>query len=442
MPAPPSQPKGPKPPKLKIDKKYGGENPNGKYKDKTDFRKMHRTYWWMKGYDLTVASEDNMTCRLICKQVNCTYNCTAEFTTFPELNGASGFRIIPDSFNPTHNHPPPFVPMNPDVENKRISTLRHNDPSLENPPLVPVQQGLAGSASSVGGGGMGGNGGAGGLGGVGEFAMGGSVASMSVVNSGGVQQQHYQHPSPTATAVQPTPAQTPTPQQQHYSAVGSLLSASGTLPAYSPGVGTPQPLPLVQHQQQQQQPYNPYAAAPQQPVQQMPPPPPSYATPTVVSAFAPPPPNAGLGDPSFASPPLGSFLLQISPSFLPHLPHFTSANGIPLDSTTPFDLMDLDSSSSSFGAPSSPEDDRAIFDVLKDVPSLPPFLIALAADGVRKARVRREDGRRNGTWVEGVSSPDGRMAVGLRKVRAEKWVRVKIRAGQVGGQGQGMGARL
>ncbi|GAA5830158.1 hypothetical protein JCM11251_006900 [Rhodosporidiobolus azoricus] len=444
----------PKPPRLKIDKKYGGENAQAKYKVLSDFRKMHRAHWWTRGYDVKVSHENNTECRLVCAThgFSCPYNAVAEFTHFPELN-ASGYRIKAETFHPRHSHDPPYVPMDPTAENARRSRLAHDDPSLENPPLVPAPAtGLARSTSS---------------GGRDGFAREGSTAT-SVQGGGGgggggvyylpngMQQQHQQQGSYGSLAM--TQGQ----------AVPSSLQSGGAAPAPSNANGfdgsysTPQP-----QQQQQQQLYQPRAsypsadvpqqgsmlppAVPYQPPQQHYAPPPTpqqqqygylqqqQQTPASSSIFGTPapPPSAssssirggpapqvsnGAANAHLRNTPLGAFLLAISPSFANHLHLFEAHSEVIPLSTLPSELLDLDT-------PTDPTD-RAIFDTFKDVPGLPPFMVALAADGVRKARKRRDRAQAQGQWIEGQSKEDGRIAVGLEKAKAEKWVKEKIRQGE------------
>ncbi|BGP20285.1 hypothetical protein JCM10213_001116 [Rhodosporidiobolus nylandii] len=413
-----------KPPKLRIDKKFGGTDSRAKYKTKTDFIQMQRAYWWMQGHDVKVSHETTTACKLVCQDMSCTYTSVGEFTTFPDLPGnPQGWRIVPTSFNPSHTHPPPYIPMNPQAENARRAVLQHDDPSLENPPLVRVEGGARGSESSGGfagagstsvsvpGGAVGGGGAQFGVAGVGAY---GSASAAGVAGTPPSQVSGTPGPNGAFGGQQQPPPPPSQPQQQQYYAPPPQQQQQ----PYHPN---PPPPPPPQPQQQYHPPPAPYQPPPQpayQPALQhpaayhaLPPPPPSYA-----SAAPSPTPTPSLSD---AQTPLGSFLLSMHPSFAPHLPSFAAAS-IPL-STDPSELLDLDS-----GLP----DDRTVFNVLKDVARLPPFLVAIGADGVRKARGRREQQRREGTWVEGVSRPDGRIAVGLEKARAEKWVRERIRIGE------------
>ncbi|GAA5983960.1 hypothetical protein JCM11641_001407 [Rhodosporidiobolus odoratus] len=429
-----------KPPKLRMDKTYGGESPLGKYKNQvnqlvsepsvvhcafpsgpstalavegrsgSDFRKMHRCYWWMKGYDVSVSAETTTMCRLTCKtDLACTYNCVAEFTTFPDMPGApSGWGINQAAFNPVHSHAAPYLPMNPDAENARRAVLTHDDPSLESPPLVPVAAsgGMAGSASSGGGGGAGG---------VVGFAGAGSAAGSSAFGmgtNGGYQpspqqpffpsQQQQQHPfqqQPAAMVPQQQAYQPPPPMYQQPYGSPSFHSASPAFPSPTPG---PPPRPPSSSSFPSQQ----------------------------LAQVAPPPVNQQ--DSHLSSTPLGAFLLQISPSFLPYLPLIDA--DLSFSSTSPVELVDLDSGGGGDtrgGGGGSTEDDRAVFDVFRQIPGLPAFHVALAADGVRKARRRRDKLIDEGRWNERSGSRlDPRIAVGLEKAKVERWVRERIRVGE------------
>ncbi|BGP20286.1 hypothetical protein JCM10213_001117 [Rhodosporidiobolus nylandii] len=404
------------PNRLRVDDARYGEDPKRRYRGLDEFVKFKKSYAWLNGYDVKVSHQTATGCRLICAtDMDCHYNCIGESTIFTDAPGSpSGYQIVRDSFRPTHSHPPPFVPLDVQAENGRRAALPVGDPRVEEPPLVPV--GAAAPALSVRSGSASG------------FAGGASDAGSSISGRGrGVSVLHR---TGNAWDLPGTPAS---------AAVTGGSSASGSreqMPLPTPGQQQQQRAyyaPPSQQQQQQYQPPVPQPASQPPPQQQtyLHPPPPAYA-----SAAPSPTPTPSLSD---AQTPLGSFLLSISPSFAPHLPSFAAAS-IPL-STDPSELLDLDS-----GLP----DDRTVFDVFKDVSGLPPFLVALGADGVRKARGRREAARREGTWAEGHSRPDGRIAVGLEKARAEKWVRERIRIGEgilaqsdaQARQQQGLAARL
>ncbi|GAA5971427.1 hypothetical protein JCM3765_001428, partial [Sporobolomyces pararoseus] len=124
------------------------------------------------------------------------------------------------------------------------------------------------------------------------------------------------------------------------------------------------------------------------PFQQIPPPPqppstsvqyqaPAVAPPTPLSTPAPSSiPRTPSVDPSLIQTPLGSFLLEISPSFLEILPNMDSA-GLPL-STPPEDLISID------------EDDSIIWDLFKGVEGAKLIHCVGAHLGVRKAKIRSQ----------------------------------------------------
>ncbi|GAA6013440.1 hypothetical protein JCM10207_008846 [Rhodosporidiobolus poonsookiae] len=371
-----------KPPKLKLDKTYGGTNPAAKYRTDRDFVTMHRAYWWTQGYDVK-AFGDNTSCKLTCaNDPRCTYSVLAEWTTFTDgpLAGQSGWHLPVDAFNASHSHPAPYVPMDPAAENARRRTLSHDDPSLENPPLVRAAPPAGTTSSGVGGGGADG------------FARAASVFSVAGGGGGGVGGEgRFQTPSMGTAAgmngTPPTPGgQLPPVLPQGYGAMPPPGPAHGGRQSFGGGGGAVPP--------QQQQTYTGAFGSP-----------------------AAPAPSLAQHNPH-AHEPLGQFLLSISPSFQPYLASFAAAN-IPL-STSPLDLLDLDE-----GTPS----DRTIFNVFREVDALPPFLVALAADGVRKAKNRRDEAVRRGE-PGAQQKADGRIATPLEKARAEKWVRRKIKEGE------------
>ncbi|GAA6005761.1 uncharacterized protein JCM10292_004624 [Rhodotorula paludigena] len=362
MSVPPRASKPAKVPKVQLDKTYGPQpSLTGKY----------RTLWTI-GFDLQAAFESSTQRRLVCKtNATCSFNVTAEFTTFtePPLTGQQGYAISPAGFCPNHNHAPPFLPLDVDAENARLALLSHGDPSVDNPPLVPAH-GFAGSGgSSVAGGGPGG-------------APGGGGAAPGFAES-----------------------------------VTSGVPQGRT--SFSGQAGTP----LQQHQQQ----YSP--APPQTPafLQSTPQPPPTDASYSPMMQQQQPPPQqmapfgggGGGGAPLLpdgtidydrCQQPLKHFLLEIHPSFASHLSAF-AANSIPLE-TPPQDLLDLDAGT---------DDDRTLFGLFKDVKGLPLFLVALAADGVRKAKLRQAR--------DPLRRIDPKIAVGLEKAKTEAWVRRKIAEG-------------
>lgn len=119
---------------------------------------------------------------------------------------------------------------------------------------------------------------------------------------------------------------------------------------------------------------------------------------------------------------LQTFLLEIHPRFADYFPYFRHL--LPLD-TSIEDLLSLDE-----GLAASPED-HTVFNLFREIKELPLLLVAMAADGVRKAKIRRaaqnqnpaERGHEEMGW-------NPRIAEGLEKAKAEKWVRDRIREGQ------------
>ncbi|BGP66099.1 hypothetical protein NBRC10512v2_007494 [Rhodotorula toruloides] len=417
MSAPPAQPRPIKPPKLKLDKKYGPQpSLEGKYRTSQDFKQMYRAYQWTQGHDAMVAIDTPQQCRLICSHGGgCPFNVLAQYTTTtfteapPALTGPERLlRLahgLPTGFQPTHNHPAPYIPMNVAAENERRKTLMHGDPSLENPPLQRAL-GFSGSVTSAGsthdaaavqGG----------------FADGASVASTP---SATPQQLPFRQSQPpqSQTQAQPMPISSAVfPQQQQ--GAGLVNGMHHGSPASVGQYGSPAP-PYQQHSQPPPAsqiygtPQSQYVSFSQTPMpygmQQ------SHAPAMngYSSASPAPPSHAFTGHPSVGRKPLEAFLLSISPQFEPYLSLFEK-NNIPLD-TNPQDLLDLDSGR---------DDDRTLFDVFKDVKQMPLFYVALAADGVRKAKKRQ--------LMSGSRELDPRIAVGLEKANAERWVRAKIEEG-------------
>jgi hypothetical protein len=106
--------------------------------------------------------------------------------------------------------------------------------------------------------------------------------------------------------------------------------------------------------------------------------------------------------------PLGSFLLDISPSLLDILPHL-DAVGIPLD-TPPTDLLELDT------------DDTTIWNLFQDVPTMKLAQVALATEGIRKARKK---------WLADKDAPlNPKLLQGLQKAKIDRWVRSMITRGE------------
>ncbi|GAA5985649.1 hypothetical protein JCM10908_007057 [Rhodotorula pacifica] len=373
-PPPGLQPKAktPKPPKLLLDRTFGPQpDLRSKFKTTRDFRKMYRAHPWLQGYDLKVVEDTSTIIRLVCAtEPDCTFSVTALYATFeePPLTGQTGYHPSADDFHPTHNHLPPFIPMDEKEENLRRSKLQHDDPSLEAPPLVRVQ-GFAGSDSDSG---SGGGGMAGGEGHAGPSAGAGAGAGRT-------------SNSP------PTPA------------YGFASAADGSRTA------TPSAGPTVA------------AAAARRPSSSSPVPPPSN---NGFDQTSPPPaqhyqqtpaqPTANAVIPRTQMTALQQLLLEIDPRFEDYFQYF--GNIVPL--STPLDeILALDT-----GSANDPED-NTVFNMFRDIKELPLLLVALAADGIRKAKIRLEAD-------PNMERLNPRIAEGIEKARAEKWVRDRIRQGQ------------
>ncbi|GAA5845296.1 hypothetical protein JCM9279_004833 [Rhodotorula babjevae] len=395
--------KPPKRPKLRFDTVTGPRpNPNAKFRSASDFTKMYTAYQWTSGFDVKSAADGASSYRLTCAtHPNCTFSIGAVFTTFGIDDGAavagkSGFRISPTNFRPSHDHSAPYLPLDVKAENSRLALLDPNDPAIDHPPLVPVGGGFAGASDAS--------------------------------DDGDVKPRSHPRPRPvvpahgfaTSSVATPTPAPAPAPApapKAPSSTAGSATSAflpGGLAPPMSPpepaaftfgggggggggGRGAVQPaFQYYQPQQQQQAPARALSTAPAPGAS------PAALTPLQQQQLATP---------------LGQYLSQISPAFVAYLGDF-AANDIPL-STTGQELVDLDSGH---------DDDRTVYDTIKDVRTLPPFLVTLVADGTRKAKLRQLAAAAGGGG--GGGGVDPRISVGLKKAAAEKWVRQKMDEGR------------
>lgn len=117
---------------------------------------------------------------------------------------------------------------------------------------------------------------------------------------------------------------------------------------------------------------------------------------------------------------LETFLLEISPAFADYFHYFKHL--LPLD-TSVADLLSLDN-----GLAATPED-HTVFNLFREIKELPLLLVAMAADGVRKANIRRGADQNSSSPVV-LATLNPRIAEGLEKARAEKWVRDRLRDGQ------------
>ncbi|GAA6009740.1 hypothetical protein JCM11491_001081 [Sporobolomyces phaffii] len=373
-----------KKPKLSLDRTYGpAPAVGGRYGSSSTFVRMYRTYQWTQGYDVRVANDvpQGSTTLQCATHPGCAFSITALFHTFndPEKDqsilGQQGYRIATSlpgdyhSFIPTHSHVAPYHPMNVQQENLRRSVLLPGDPSLDHPPLVRVEpiRGFAEGSppadveTSVAASGGGGGGRSSSVlstvkpepsSSFTPTAVAPPASRMSTSSSTATYTNHQPPPSHRASPVDPAPAPAPAP----------VSTSSASLPPAAP-LSTATPAPISTSTEQGH---------------------------------------------ALASTPLGSFLLQISPSFLDVLPRLDAA-GIPLD-TTGQDLVDLDT------------DDTTIWDLFHETGFLSIAQVALATDGVRKARDRLQ------------AAPDQplnpRLVQGLQKAKAERWIRRKIAEGQ------------
>ena len=343
----------------------------------------------------------------------CPFNVTALYTVFTDgpVAGKPGFYINHTDFVPKHDHPAPYIPMNQQVEDARRAKLAHDDPSLENPPLVRVQ-GFAGSDSeepeSESGRAAPSGAGAGAAPAYGfASADDQSRATPSAASAPGGSNQpppppgHSHYTNPHQHQPPPPPAFGSSSAAPYSTYTGGTTTM---LPQVSTGATTMYPHDTVMRASlsASASPAVPLAPPSQQQYQQ----PPAAAS----SNSGYPNPN-----PTTMRTELQTFLLEIHPSFADYFPYFRHL--IPLD-TSIEDLLSLDE-----GLTATPED-HTVFNLFREIKELPLLLVAMAADGVRKAKIRKvENPEREGGW-------NPRIAEGLEKARAEKWVRDRIRDGQ------------
>lgn len=344
----------------------------------------------------------------------CPFTVTALYTVFtePPVKDCPGFYIHPTDFDPKHDHSPPYIPMDLKVENARRAKLAHDHPSLENPPLVKVQ-GFAGSDSDEP------------ESETGHAAPSGAGAA-PVYGFASADDQSRATPSARGGSHQPPPPRAHShytdPPHQHQPPPPPAFGASSSAP-YSTYTGTTTMMPqatlstaatmttttpyphdtVMRASSASASPAVPLAPPSQQQQQQQP---------AAASSY----PNL---NPTTTTTPmrteLQNFLLEITPAFSDYFPYF--GHLIPLD-TSIEDLLSLDE-----GLLATPED-HTVFNLFKEIKELPLLLVAMAADGVRKAKIRKA---KNPGVAMGYNP---RIAEGLEKARAEKWVRDRIRDGQ------------
>lgn len=128
---------------------------------------------------------------------------------------------------------------------------------------------------------------------------------------------------------------------------------------------------------------------------------------------------------------LEAFLLQIHPGFDDYFSYF--GDTIPL-SMSVSELVELDSTTSTDNPSAA---DLTVFNMFLDVPELPRFLVAAAAEGVRRAKLRREQQQQQADHVAAtVQGYNPKLAVGFEKAKLDKWARQAMAAGQAQRAGQ------
>lgn len=307
----------------------------------------------------------------------------------------------------THNYAAPYYPLDEATENARRAKLEPGDPTLEKPPLVRVAHGFAGEDDSDDSVEIVPRAGAG-------FAS--SVASRATPSAwsadGGSGSNRYNRPYPSPSSSKPHavyqtgPAAGPATAFQHATHVGAPDAAAA--------VGS---LPLQAHA-------TPLGAMPGQPLSAAAAAPlpfqgaafasgsgPAYSA--VVSAAPVPPPSqsANLSSRNNKPSELQQFLLDIDPAFAKYFQFFDD------------EVLSLDTSVDRLLALDDGSDSLKTFDLFREIPGLPLFLVAMAADGVRKAKLRQ------------AKNPSGaklypKIAIGIQRVEAENWVQGCIKKGQ------------
>ena len=405
-----------------------------------------RGYQWTQGYDINVSDErkeeyTTLSCsthpfELLLsdylvhppylleplRNSQCTFSITALYQLFnrpgdaPEVFGQYGYRISASEpqdskpFIPNHSHEPHYVPLNLEQENARRANLQPGDPSLDNPPLIRTrpQRGFASedtpmpedvemrSRATYGGGAAAAGGGGGG-------AIQNSQAqrdrSSSLVSHVKAEPQsntshHHQPQQVSNTGITQSPASSsslyrPTPVHTDHYAVPPPPPPRQVVQPPPPPTPTPSTSSSVQYQA--------HVIAPPTPL----------STPAPSSI-----PRTPSVDPSLTQTPLGSFLLEISPSFLEILPNLPSA-GLPL-STPPQDLIDVDM------------DDSIVWDMFQQVEGIKLAHCALAAEGVRKAKLRSQSAAPGTTTRLDPKIVSG----GLEQAKTKAWILRRIAMGE------------
>ncbi|GAA5976112.1 hypothetical protein JCM5350_000317 [Sporobolomyces pararoseus] len=415
--------------KILLDKHEGGAPDLQRlYRTSESWIRFCRGYQWTQGYDINVSDErkeeyTTLSCSTHSFELllsdylvhppylleplrnsQCTFSITALYQLFnrpgdaPEVFGQYGYRISASEpqdskpFIPKHSHKPHYVPLNLEQENARRANLQPGDPSLDNPPLIRTrpQRGFASedtpmpedvemrSRATYGGGG----------------AIQNSQAqrdrSSSLVSHIKSEPQHnntahVQSPASSSSLYQAPPSYRSTPVHADHYAVPPPPPSRQIQPPPPP---TPTPTPSLSVQYQA----------------------PVIAPPTPLSTPAPSSiPRTPSVDPSLTQTPLGSFLLEISPSFLEILPNLPSA-GLPL-STPPQDLIDVDM------------DDSIVWDMFQQIEGIKLAHCALAAEGVRKAKLKSQSAAPGARL-------DPKISGGLEQAKTKAWILRRIAMGE------------
>ncbi|GAA5930478.1 uncharacterized protein JCM15063_004819 [Sporobolomyces koalae] len=394
---------------LRFDTTFGpAPSVVARYSKAEGFVRFCRSYQWTQGYDVAVVPESSPASPIARLTIQCSTHDTCSFSVsivrhlfdseddHPTIRGKWGYRVSGSNrtvdslpFQPVHNHEPPYEPLDVDAENARRAQLSKDDHTLNHPPLVARQR-------------------------IAPPSMKAEVDRDSDKKRKRIQ----------STEGERSDGQVRTWIRDVETSRNSNDSASSKAPQLS----------LTNRQ-------TPTSLSPK---------PDAAPTTRVSSSASVPPPSIapGRAGSTLCQTPLAKFLLDISPSFETYLPLFPK-NGYPLE-TTGAGLLDI------FFPPGDPipsqdrigldEEEDSIDDLdknheicklLEDVRGLPPFLIIVALDGIKKAQRRRIEARRQAATSDGAGIAgteegviDPRIAVGLKKRQMENFVRQKIREGE------------
>lgn len=304
----------------------------------------------------------------------------------------------------THNHAAPYYPLDEATENARRAKLEPGDPTLEKPPLVRVAHGFAGEDDSDDSVEIVPRAGAG-------FAS--SVATRATPSAwsadGGSGSNRYYRPLPS-----------PSGGQQHAVYQTGPAAGPSTFP-YATHVGAPAAAAAIGSLPVQAQ-ANPLGAMSGQPLSAAAAPPLPFqgaafasgsACSAIVSAAPVPPPSQSAGSSLRNNKPseLQQFLLDIDPAFAKYFQFFDD------------EVLSLDTKVGRLLALDNGADDLAVFKVFHQIQGLPLFLVAMAAEGVRKAKMRQAKNPSS-------AKLDPRLAIGIQRAEAQQWVQDRIKDGQ------------